>query len=1100
MSSRISYIGTSSVATTTGPTTLHVPKPAGVTVGSLILVSIGYATSVVIATPPGWTGYSTVHSGKGSVSLNTATIFGHLVVAADGTTYAFTVPSGTWSAFAVAYDVGQPTLITQVVTQMIVVTSLTYKSGKTIPGAVNEWYVLTGSSTFDWLTGSLTPNTDLGRTHGTGSFRDWTILGVPNFGHATTHTGTLTLNRLFVLRYVAPPAAPTLQTPVNGAYVTSAGGLRFQSKYLSQDTAPANAYAFRWRLSAATTYQYWNGTAAQSTIYWNASTVATGASQAVSLPDTLVTNGNVYVWSMAFRESWASLTGPFATNFTVNAASPPALTVTAPTGTVVVGRPTVVWGATPSAGESITKYHVKLFTQIQYTVSGFTPGTASAVWDTGTVAGNPGSIQVAITLQNSTSYRAYVQVAETGTMLSAWAFSSFTTSLTPPLPPTITATATTAPSGYPLIKLTIATHNNLLTATTASGKSGVGKWVAASHCTVTVGVPPIGGQTGPDKAIKLQATATAYALAKTSIAYAPVVPGRTYTVQAKFTPQVWYTETAEPATSTSGAICWDTAKTVFYIIAGGSTTLWSYQPVTHTWATLAVAPATFHAGGMVYDPTTKKVYVLMGNTSTSFYSYTPTTNTWTALAAAPAVNSFGALTLDTTNGKCYAIRGSSTTTFWSYTPTANTWTSEAATPATCINSSLIWNPTTAKCYAIRSNSHGTFWSYTPTANTWTTEAAAPNFPTHNCLAFQGKIYGVFSTDVTTYTSAANTWTVVAHTPFTQNGGIAFSGLTKRLYISRQAGTTTFASYAPTPAATCHLSMAWLKSTGTLVTTQSTTSAPDGDGVWTRILTHVTAPSTSAQIELYISIHAVAAQVHWISDIAVTPGAVTGWSQGGCAGNSKLIITRHYPTTTGKTFYLRGASTLHRATIPATQFLTLYDFECVPTKEYHYTGRVVVTTTHVSSSYGASNVASVPVAQGWWMVICTTTTSTCHAQPITFKPQVTEQATAHLVLGQAYPNVVASVMGGQDGTATFETFSQKDYGDFQKILQSQQVVFMQNPYATPYTPTYARFGPQSGGMSTGYGVKAKTGKLNPSSATAPHHNTAVTWVAQPRPPV
>jgi hypothetical protein len=643
----------------------------------------------------------------------------------------------------------------------------------------------------------------------------------------------------------AAPAAPNLQTPSNGAYVTAASGVTFKSQYVSTDAEPANAYAIRYRLSSATTYKYWNGTGTQSTVYWNATTVTTGHSQSVTLPNTQVSNGHTYVWSMAYRESGATLTGPFATNFTFSGQAPPTLTVTAPTGTVTVGRPVVTWTATPTSGTSIIKFRVKLFTAAQYGAGGFVPGTSTATWDSGTISGSTSSKTIGATLVNGTSYRAYVRVAETGTEFSTWEYTSFTADLTAPIPPSVTATATTVSSGYPVIQLSIQCHDNLLTATTATGKGGVGLWADTTDCTVTVGVPPVAAVTGPTKAISLKATASATMIAKMGTPASHVVGGATYTVQGQF----------------------------------------------------------------------------LANTGATVKS-------------------------------------------------------------------------------------------------------------------------------------------------------------------------------------CHLTYTWYKSTGATISSGTTPVVTDSTSAWTKSLSHVTAPATAAKVSLKATVaSAVVTQIHWLGAVGVFPGTITTWGQGGFVGNTKLIITRRWPTTATVVWYLRGASTLNRKTVPTTQKLTLDDYECVPSTEYHYTVKEVVTATTVGSPLGTSNTAKItPSGKGWWMVMCVKTTTVCNAQPITFKPQVTEQSTAHLVLGQATPNIVSSTMGGQDGTATFETFTKTNYADLQNLLQSQQVIFMQNPFATPYTPTYVRFGPQSGGMSSGYGNKIKTGKLSPSTATAPHHNTSVTWVAQPRPPV
>ncbi len=673
----------------------------------------------------------------------------------------------------------------------------------------------------------------------------------------TIHTaGTLTRNIIAVGLYaIGPPAAPTLLTPANGSYIKTTSGVTFDFKYNSPTSLKANAYALKVKYSTAASYQYYNATtsALQTTLKYNTTTLTPNATQSVALTHTLIPNNHTWNWSASFRQVTLTLTGPFATPFSFTAHAPPTVVVTAPTGTVTTGRPLVDWTATPGTGASITGYRIRLFTSTKYTAAGFTPGTSTATWDSGQIAGNPGTAKVGITLVASKTYRAYVRVAETGTEYSAWAYSTFTTDYTVPAAPTVTATATTAASGYPIIRLTIQCHANLLTATSASGISTVGQWVDTTDVTVATGSPAhTTGLTGPSTAIKLTASAAATVSARTKTgvtAFAHVVAGATYLIMGKF----------------------------------------------------------------------------------------------------------------------------------------------------------------------------------------------------------------------------------------------------------MAGTGTVR--------TCHIGYTFYKSTGASISSGTASVIKETLTSFTRSYTHVTAPTGAA----YVSLKAVVAssasgQVHWVGDIAVIPGSGTVWSGGGDVGNTKLYITRSPGTVTTnptnpKTWYVRHASTLNRTTVPVTQKVTIDDYECVPNTHYTYTAYEVVTSLHKASAGGVSNTAMItPSGNGWWMVIPTTYTITCNAQPVTFKPQVTEQSTAHLVLGQHYPIVVSSAMGGQDGSVTFETFSATDYTDLQKILQSQQVAFLQNPYATTYTPTYARFGPESGGMSMGYGLKVKTGKLNPSTSGAPHHNTQVTWVAQPRPPV
>ena len=123
----------------------------------------------------------------------------------------------------------------------------------------------------------------------------------------------------------------------------------------------------------------------------------------------------------------------------------------------------------------------------------------------------------------------------------------------------------------------------------------------------------------------------------------------------------------------------------------------------------------------------------------------------------------------------------------------------------------------------------------------------------------------------------------------------------------------------------------------------------------------------------------------------------------------------------------------------------------------------------------------------------------NANFLEYNPQVTEQSTAHLVMGQPTPNVIANVMGGTDGTGQFLTLDAATYTMLQEILQSQQTIFISNPYGDDGV-NYVRFGPQTGALSTGSGNTVKSARLLPSTAAGPYRTIDVTWTAAVQPPV
>jgi hypothetical protein len=155
---------------------------------------------------------------------------------------------------------------------------------------------------------------------------------------------------------------------------------------------------------------------------------------------------------------------------------------------------------------------------------------------------------------------------------------------------------------------------------------------------------------------------------------------------------------------------------------------------------------------------------------------------------------------------------------------------------------------------------------------------------------------------------------------------------------------------------------------------------------------------------------------------------------------------------------------------------------------------------ISSPQGGPTAPAALTTTGFWEFDPTDLTTAVSAQITAFNPQVTEQSAAHMVTGQKTLNVIANAMGGTDGAATFETFDRASYDGLQALLNSQATMFMSDPFGDNQGVDYVKFGPESGGMSTGLGVKAKSAQLQPSTSAAPHRLTQVTWVAQERPQV
>lgn len=253
-----------------------------------------------------------------------------------------------------------------------------------------------------------------------------------------------------------PPYAPALLGPANASYQDLAATPTFDWQYSA--ATPGNtqvSWALRRKVAGSTAYQWWNlATAAwQSTEVFNS-----GSAQSYQFPASAWTDGYTYNWSMATTDQ--SGIGAYSADFTVTAQQGPTVTVAAPSGLIATGQPAVSWTtAFPNTAQQ-TSYRVVIYDSTQYSGAGFSPGTTPGLYDTGVVAS---SFTTSIALSGSgtyladnASFRAYVQVTETGGQASAWAYSAFSTSFTQPAAPTLSANvAADSGTGAPVVELVV---------------------------------------------------------------------------------------------------------------------------------------------------------------------------------------------------------------------------------------------------------------------------------------------------------------------------------------------------------------------------------------------------------------------------------------------------------------------------------------------------------------------------------------------------------------------------------------------------------------------------------------------------------------------
>lgn len=533
---------------------------------------------------------------------------------------------------------------------------------------------------------------------GASSFAAGTVSG------ATFTTGYQTGAATVIVTYVTAdaPSKPTLLSPSNGSTTDMEAVDNLKFIYNPQTYSGAFAkWAYRAKIGTGA-FKYWNATSNtwSTTVQWNAVALLThvsGTEYEYTFPTGAFVTGDTYNWSVATSESHYTTKGTFATTFTAHNQTVTNVVITAPTGTVATSTPTVAW--TGPATESGAQ--VKIFTEAQSLVPGFTPATSSTpVWNSGTIAGGTKAVSVpASNALSAGSYVACVKVTVAGTS-SRWFTKSFTVGFDALVTPTLVVNASTTPtSKLPTILLSIATTDNLLSLNSSTFKTSIGTVAAtvpadwtltqtatwAAEGTQSLGVKckvaaipvltwpavPISGYVGQE--VSLMATARAPSTA------------RTWKLQAVFkkaTGAVVSTVTLASAADTLAGV----ALAGHCVVPATSSTVTVQMTTTAAWAVtehhqidcVAVRPtttSTWSIGGFV------------GNSTVQVQGTTETTGAWLTLGtlAVTGTRSMGTnpqqchLTdLSAAHGKArsYRVRTSSTlsgvavVSAWSTTVTA----------------------------------------------------------------------------------------------------------------------------------------------------------------------------------------------------------------------------------------------------------------------------------------------------------------------------------------------------------------------------------------------------------------------------------------------
>jgi hypothetical protein len=261
--------------------------------------------------------------------------------------------------------------------------------------------------------------------------------------------------------------------------------------------------------------------------------------------------------------------------------SQPTTTVTAPSGTITdTSFPAVTWTYTNSDGAEQSAYEIKIYSSAQYSASGFSPNTSTAILDTGIITATNKGQSLEVDLPNSTTYRAYVKTAQLVNGInyfSDWAYSQFTMGIDSPASPSIAAAYD---SNNGSIAVTVYGRTNVLTANQASLETDTTGWQVATNCSIARSTAEASSGSA---SLSLTATAIGTMAANTST-YVAVTPNLEFSATAEF-------KAAATARSCSVGIEWYTSalvsiSTTYGTASNDSTSAWSQKTVT------ATAPAT----------------------------------------------------------------------------------------------------------------------------------------------------------------------------------------------------------------------------------------------------------------------------------------------------------------------------------------------------------------------------------------------------------------------------------------------------------------------------------------------------------------------------
>lgn len=263
------------------------------------------------------------------------------------------------------------------------------------------------------------------------------------------------------------PFAPTITSPDNGAVMDLSAGFNISWVNSYPSGVGSQSAVLIRRKTATGSWEWWSGSA------W----VATETKRATTALNYSFGAGQVdnqqYTFAVAIQDSEGQQS-PYSTGTTVVGSAAASVTVTSPSGAITTVRPTGEWSVSDPEGDPQQTYQARWIRSDVYALAGFDPGLSTAVADTGEIAdADARSTVCPVDLDITYSYRLYVRVTTAG-QYSAWAYSEFSISITPPVTPTVRVSLATHPTS-PLLsraQIDVYGHDNILTPNEANGTGG----------------------------------------------------------------------------------------------------------------------------------------------------------------------------------------------------------------------------------------------------------------------------------------------------------------------------------------------------------------------------------------------------------------------------------------------------------------------------------------------------------------------------------------------------------------------------------------------------------------------------------------------------